>query len=63
MSEREDAVNRVAREYGIQDPSKLPLLPFLEACQPGFRRRLDQAAADRGLVIDHNGTVKRKDAP
>lgn len=60
MSEREDAVARLIQHHGEPDIRKLPLLEFLEACQPGLRRKLDQAAADRGLMIDGTGTVVDK---
>lgn len=61
MSEREDAVARVLQHHNTTDPRNLPLLTFLEACQPGLRRTLDKAAADRGLTIDHTGKVTPKE--
>ena len=63
MSEREDAVARVLAHHNTTDPRKVPLLEFLEACQPGLRRKLDQAAADRGLMIDGTGAVVPKETP
>lgn len=60
MSEREDAVARVLQHHNTTDPREVPLLEFLEACNPGIRAKLDQAAADRGLVIDGTGTVVPK---
>jgi hypothetical protein len=63
VSEREEAVQRVAQHYGIDNPSELPLLPFLEACQPGFRSKLDRVLADRGLMLDGTNTIVPKEKP
>lgn len=63
MSAREDAVMRLAQHRGVDDARKLPLLEFLEACQPGFRQKLDGVLADRGLEMDGTGTINKKDTP
>jgi hypothetical protein len=57
VSEREDAVARLIQHHGDPDVRKLPALAFLEACQPGFRARLDRMLADRGLEMDGTGTI------
>jgi hypothetical protein len=60
MSAREDAVMRLAQHRGIDNVKQLPALEFLEACQPGFRQRLDRILADRGLEMDGTGTIVEK---
>ena len=60
MSAREDAVARILHHHNTADPRKVPALEFLEACQPGFRRKLDAILADRGLEMDGTGTIVKK---
>jgi hypothetical protein len=57
MSAREDAVARVLVHHKTTDPRQVPLLEFLEACQPGFRRKVDAALAEKGLALDGKGVV------
>lgn len=63
MSEREDAVARILQHHNTTDPRQLPALEFLEACQPGFRLKLDAILADRGLEMDGTGTIVPRSQP